>query len=669
MTTPSAAATGWVDVEDLLQHSLRLGADTTLVIHGGGNTSAKGWLTDPFGRDVETLVIKASGFDLRSIHAGGFVALRLDELRQLRARERLDDGEMVALLRACTLDPDSPRPSIETLLHAWLPMPNVDHVHADRIVALTHVADPARIVRDALGERVAYVPYLRPGFELSRQVAELADAEAIVLGRHGLVTWGATSEESYGMTLEIVARAEAYLAKRSGSSAPARVEAETGAEAGADELELLPRLRGLLSKERRQVLQVERDARDICDRADRHEIAAAGPATADHLLRIRPWSITFDSKQSLETALEAYRVRYSDYVEAHRDRIPPGYEPFPALPAVALVPGVGIVAAGRSSKRARATAETAVHSHRVAATVIDAFGQFERWPDVDLFDLDYWPLELYKLKLAPAEQELTGRIAIVTGAASGIGREIARLLAASGAELVLADLNAPGLQDVAAELTAGTGRDAIAVDGDLRDPGVSQKIVEAAVRKFGGLDAVVSNAGIAAVGRLRDLTDEAWQQSMDINLSAHFYLTRAAWPIFERQGIGGSLVYICSKNAFAPGAGFGAYSAAKAGEVQVARIAALEGGEIGVRANVVNPDAIFEGSGLWTDAMREERAREHGVTLDGLEDFYAQRNVLKRRVTGKDVAEAVLFLVSDRSLKTTGAVISVDGGVPGAFAR
>jgi rhamnulose-1-phosphate aldolase/alcohol dehydrogenase len=657
-----------VDLADLVERSRRIGADTSLVIHGGGNTSAKGWMTDPFGDEVEVLVIKASGFDLRSIDERGFVPLRLGRLMALRDRDHLDDAEMMRLLRASSLDPDSPRPSIETLLHAWLPGRQVDHVHANRIVSLTHVADPEATVHDALGSGVAYVPYLLPGFDLSALVARLADSEAIVLGRHGLVTWGATSAESYRKTLEMVDRAERYLVKRGSGGGPAP-EPHADEPSEPDELELLPRLRGQLSRDRRRVLQVDRSSRDVSDRPDRATIAAAGPATADHLLRIRPWSIAVDSTDATDAAVAAYEARYTAYVEANRDRLPAGYAPFEPIPAVALVAGVGIVGSGKNSAHARMVTEIAAQTHRVTAAVIDAFGAYVPWDDKDLFDLDYWPLELYKLSLVAPGPEMAGRIAIVTGAASGIGRDIARLFAGHGAELVLADLNAAGLADVATEIKEATGRDVVVVDGDLRDPATSARVVEAAVRNFGGLDAIVSNAGVAATGRLKDLSDETWRLSLDVNLSSHFYLTRAAWPIFERQGLGGSLVYVASKNAFAPGAGFGAYSAAKAGEVQLAKIAALEGGDIGVRANVINPDAIFEGSGLWSDEMRAERAHEHGIRVDEIEGFYAQRNVLKRRVTGTDVAEAALFLVSDRSAKTTGCVITVDGGVPAAFPR
>jgi NAD(P)-dependent dehydrogenase (short-subunit alcohol dehydrogenase family) len=329
-------------------------------------------------------------------------------------------------------------------------------------------------------------------------------------------------------------------------------------------------------------------------------------------------------------------------------------------PRVFLVAGLGGVAAGPNRHAARTRLEIATHSHQTVASTLDRFGEASWLTDRDVFDFEYWPLELYKLTLAPPPPELSGHVAIVTGAASGLGREIALDLAARGAELVLADIDEEGL--------AGFD-DATVVAGDLTDPAVVDRLVGMAVGTFGGIDAVVLNAGVGSTGTLDEVGDEQWRRSLDVNLNAHFLLTRRALGLLREQGIGGSLVYVASKNAFAPGAGFGPYSVAKAGLVQLMRIAALEGGRDGIRANAVNPDAIFQGSRLWSDELRRERAAAHGVPLEELEAFYASRSLLGRAVTGKDVAEAVAFLVSERSGATTGAVIPVDGGVAAAFPR
>jgi rhamnose utilization protein RhaD (predicted bifunctional aldolase and dehydrogenase)/NAD(P)-dependent dehydrogenase (short-subunit alcohol dehydrogenase family) len=582
------------ELRALVERSRRIGADPMLVVHGGGNTSTKA-VEDGVG----VLWIKGSGSDLATCEEKDFAGLRLDELLALRDCEEMSDDEMVTAVRRCLLDPDAPRPSIETLLHAFLPAAHVDHVHADAICALANAPDPAAAVHDALGADVAVVPYLRPGFALSKLVAEHARARAIVLVHHGLVTWGDTHDASFQLTRELVDRATAYV-----GLVPVEV-VRRGATA-------LVTLRGGLSKERRQVLAVDAAQQAIADRDDADAIAAMR-STPDHILRIGP----------------------------HTNGDGP----------VFLVPGFGCVAAGPNRRIAAQRLEIAAHTHASVAATRDRFGGASWLTDEEVDDFVNWPLELNKLTLAPPPPELEGHVAIVTGAASGIGLEIAGDLAARGAEVVTADLHDAD------------------VEGDLTDEGVVDELVRITLGRYGGLDAVVFCAGVASAGVLEELPDDEWRHSLDVNLTSHFLLTKRVWPVLREQGIGGSLVYVASKNAFAPGAGFGPYSVAKAGLVQLAKIAALEGGPIGVRSNAVNPDAVFRGSGLWSEEVRRERADAHGVSVDELESFYAARSLLGREVTARDVAEAVAFLVSDRSRATTGSVIPVDGGVPGAFPR
>ncbi|HEY3922799.1 MAG TPA: SDR family oxidoreductase [Gaiellaceae bacterium] len=587
------------ELEQLVERSRRLGSDPGLVLYGGGNTSTKLVEPDHTGRERRVIRIKGSGSDLATCEAKDFPGLWLEELLPLRGRDSMTDEEMVAYLSRCMVEPDAPRPSIETLLHAFLPAAHVDHVHADAICALANAPDPEAAVHDALGDDIAVVPYLRPGFELSKRVAGCADARAVVLAHHGLVTWGDSHDDSYELTRELVDRAAAYVGMK-----PVEVMRR-----GAGSLLAL---RGVLSKERRQLLAVDAGQQELAERDDAAEIAGLR-STPDHMLRI-----------GARTNAEG---------------------------PVYLVPGIGCVAAGPNARTAKMRLEIAAHTHASVAATRDRFGGASWLAEDEVRDFVEWPLELYKLTLLPPPPELEGTIAIVTGAASGIGKAIAENLAARGATVVTADLHDAD------------------VEGDLTDDHIADELVRVTTNRHGGLDAVVFCAGSAATGELGELSDDEWRRSIEVNLTSHFLLTKRVWPVFREQAIGGSLVYVASKNAFAPGAGFGPYSVAKAGLVQLAKIAALEGGPIGVRANAVNPDAIFTGSKLWSDEVRRERAEAHGVAVDELEAFYAKRSLLGREVTAADVAEAVAFLISDKSRSTTGAVIPVDGGVPGAFPR
>ena len=677
----------------LVERSRRIGADYRLVVHGGGNTSAKGVLHDRLDRAREVLWVKGSGADLETAAAPDFPALWLDELLALRDLEELSDEAMTELLRGALVDPSSRRPSIETLLHAFVPFRHVDHVHADSVVALTKAPDAAAVVRRALGERVGFLPWVRPGFALAKLVAGMAGLDGVVLAHHGLVTWADDGDECLERTMALVGRAGAYLAKSSGSPGPSLAappapparpidsgcaascagvtgDEPCGPSPGPRELEdLLLTLRGALSRRSRKVLHVDERLRAVASRPELPEIVAAGVATADHMLRMRPWAVVVRGPGDAARAIDGYEQAYRAYFDRHAAALTSGYRMHDPAPAAVLVPGLGAVTAATDARGARVVADILLHTTEVAAAALDAFGSVVSLPEEAVFDVDYWPLELYKLTLAPPAPELAGHVVCVTGAASGIGRAVAAHLGRLGAHLVLGDLDADGLGHLAQELTESGASPPACTVGDVTDEAVVDALVMSGVRAFGGLDGFVVNAGVASVGELAEMDTAEWRRVLDVNLTAAMLVTRQAIRVLRRQGLGGSIVYVASKNAFAPGTDFAAYSVSKAGMVQLMRVAAIEGGRDGIRANAVNPDAVFEGSRLWSEEIRRARAAAHGIGEEGLEDFYARRNLLGARVGADDVARAVAFLLSARSGRTTGAVIPVDGRVVGAFPR
>ena len=650
-------------VAELVGRSRALGDDNTLVVHGGGNTSIKTVGPDHLGRQRPLLVIKASGVDLRTAEADGFVALFLDDLLAARDHRAMDDDDMTRFLAHCRADLGTRRPSIETLLHAFLPSAHVDHVHADAICALTNGLDPEATVRSALGRDVAFVRYRRPGFDLAKEVAAHGGAEAVVLEHHGLVTWAETSDVALARTRDLVLRARLYLEQRM-QKRPMR---ELPSLEPYEVERLLLTLRGRLSADGRRILHVDASGRAVSDRDDAAVVLEAGAATADHLLRTRAFPIVVRTADDILPAVDSAERAAREQWERHRDSAPAGTRMRDVRPVVALVPGLGRIAAGADEKAARVVSEVAARTHAVAATVIDAFGAARALDDKDVFDLEYWPLELAKLA-ANSERDLETRVFIVTGAASGIGRDVSVALAARGAHVALADLDAVGLARTEAVIHAAGGA-ALAVRTDVTKTDDIDRLVHDTVMRWGGLDGAVSNAGVAVMGRIEALSLDEWSKSLAVNTTSHFLLTKRVLAALRAQGIGGSLVYIASKNAFSPGEAFGAYSVAKAAEVQLARIVAIEAGRVGVRANVVNPDAVFEGSRLWEGGLREERAAAHHVDPGELEKFYAARSLLGVAVRGSDVAEAVAFCLSDRSSRMTGCVLTVDGGVASAFPR
>ena len=677
----AAPAAAEEPLDALVRFSRRVGADPSLVLRGGGNTSLKTDEADVLGRPLRVLRVKGSGSDLASIRRSDFAGVRLDDVLPLFERADMSDEEMVAYLARCLTDPASPRPSIETLLHAFVPAASVFHSHADALLALVNTPDPERVLDDALGAAVLRVPYRRPGFLLSREVGEAVrahpDAPGLVLLNHGLVTWGDTPEEAYARHLELVARAREYVEARSAERvfvADARLRLDDGERRRAAAA-LAPVIRGALGGKRRVVARYT-DAPEVLEfvgspRA--RAASAAGAATPDHILTTRrlPLWVEVDDPADAEglaarfrEALERWRSDYLAYVERWRTD-EPALEP---APRVVLVPGVGMWTLGPTPRAAVLARDIYLHTVGIMAGA-EALGGYRSLPEGDGFRAEYWPLELYKLTLAPPERELAGRVALVTGAAGALGRATALRLAAAGALVVATDLGSAAVESLAAEIVEREGAGAaLALPLDVTSERDLDAVLERAALEFGGVDVVVSNAGVAHCAPIEALELADWERSLAVNATGHFLVTRAALRLLRRQGTGGSLVFVATKNVTAPGKDFAAYSASKAAEAQLARVAAIEGGPIGVRANLVNPDAIFEGSGLWAE-IGPERARAHGIAPEALGGFYRARTLLDVEVRAEDVAEAVLFLAGDRSSRTTGCMLPVDGGVREAFPR
>ena len=650
-------------LEELVARSQRIGHDQSLVVYGGGNTSSKGEIADHLGRRRKVLWVKGSGADMQYAIDRDYPALYLEELLSLEEFQEMTDDLMVDYVTRALVDPTSRRPSIETLLHAFLPAKHIDHVHADSICTLTNHANGKEATREALGDGFAYVDWIRPGFELSKLVGTLKDHEGVVLAHHGLVVWDENSDKCYQKTIDAVNAAEKYLNTLQKRPESKFVHRDVS---NSDLREILLKLRGKIGK--RQVLRVDRRLQDLTKRDDLKEIVAAGVSSADHMLRIRPNSLALDPA-ALESSVDSYRSEYEAYFERNKALLPTGYSSHGNDPKVMLYPGLGAITAAPTMKENQMLADISLHTHAVAARVRDCFGQGRTIPESEIFGFDYWPMELFKLKSKPASKKFEGGIYIVTGAGSGIGRGIALHLAKHGANLVLADISKEGLAEVESAISAEKGEKPLLIVADQSKEEGVRETVESAITHFGGIDGAVINAGIGVSGNLEELSMEKWSQGLAINLTSAFLMTKYAMSALRTQGMGGSLVYVASKNAFSPGAGFGGYSVSKAGMLQLMRIAALEGGSAGIRANAINPDAVFDNSLLWAGGIREQRAAAHGVKPEELEDFYASRNMLKVRVRTEDVAATAAFLLSDDSSRTTGSVVAVDGGVAAAFPR
>jgi rhamnulose-1-phosphate aldolase/alcohol dehydrogenase len=673
-------------VEDLLARSNRLGADPRNTNYAGGNTSAKGLAVDPVtGTDVELLWVKGSGGDLGTLTEGGLAVLRLDRLRALvgvyPGVERED--EMVAAFDYCLHGRGGAAPSIDTAMHALVDASHVDHLHPDSGIAIATAADGAALTKEIFGDRVAWVPWRRPGFQLGLDIAAVKDANpqaiGVILGGHGITAWGATTGECEANSLDIIATAARYLAEHGrpepfGPVIPG-YEPLPDAERRERAATLAPVIRGLASTDRPQVGHyTDSDiVLDFVERAEHPRLVALGTSCPDHFLRtkVRPMTLDLPPTAPLDEVVArlrelhaAYREDYRAYYERHADSATPPMRG--ADPAIVLVPGVGMFSFGANKQTARVAGEFYVNAINVmrGAEAVSSYAPIE---EAEKFRIEYWALEEAKLRRMPKPQALATRVAFVTGGGSGIGRAIAHRLAAEGACVVVADRDAESAATVAAEI--GSTDVAVAVTADVTDAAGVERALREATLAFGGVDLVVNNAGLSISKPLLDTTEADWDLQHDVMAKGSFLVSREAARIMIEQGIGGDIVYISSKNALFAGPNNVAYGAAKADQAHQVRLLAAELGAHGIRVNGINPDGVVRGSGIFAGGWGAQRAAVYGVPEEELGAFYAQRTLLKREVLPEHVANAVFVLTGGELSHTTGLHIPVDAGVAAAFLR
>lgn len=666
-----------------------LGQESALVLHGGGNTSVKGTVTNALGEEVPAIFVKASGWDMATIEPDGYPAVDLEYLRRLRAVADLTDEAMINELRTHLFDHRAPTPSLETIVHAFLPHTFVDHTHADAILALTNQAGGMGHVRASLGDDVIVLDYVAPGFRLARAAADAIEAQpaarAMVWMLHGIVTWGETARESYETMIELVTRAEEYA--KSMATRPLQLSVLTRVpEATGRVAVVAPILRGLLARRGGTDVAVRRplvvrplvtsEVLGFVDSLEGCVLSQSPPLTSDHLIRTRSLPLwiaepKYDDPQALRAQLTAalrdYTEHYAGYVKRHAgaDATSEQYDP---LPRVVLMPGLGALCAG-SDARAAAIARDITEHTLAVKQLVAAMGSYQGLDEAECFKMEF--REFQQAKVRRSETPLDGHVALVTGAAGAIGAGICQALLENGCHVAVTDLAGERLDSLAADLGSTYGPRVIGVPLDVTDAESVAGAYAAVARTWGGVDLVVANAGLAHVASLAEMELETFRTLERVNVEGTLLVLAEAARQFRHQACGGDIVLVSTKNVFAPGARFGAYSATKAASHQLARIASLELAEIDVRVNMVSPDAVFSygdrKSGLWAE-VGPDRMKARGLSEAGLEEYYRNRNLLKTKVTAEHVASAVLFFAT-RQTPTTGATIPVDGGLPDATPR
>ncbi len=625
-----------------------LGQESALVLHGGGNTSVKINATNIFGETEELLYVKGSGWDLATIEAAGFAPVKLEVLKKMAQLSQLSDSEMVRLQRSAMTDPNAPNPSVEAILHALIPFKYVDHTHADSIVTITNTEIGEQRIRQIYGNRVLIVPFVMPGFILAQKIDEMTQGidwtalEGIILMNHGIFTFSDDAKKSYERMIQLVTEAENYLQAQNAIIAPP-VKA-----APKENLLALAQIRKSVSETKGAAMIAIMDTAPESVHFANHpqiaSIATRGPLTPDHVIRTKPIPVILGENPEEEIA--NYANAYCEYFERNTNGQLTQLNPAPCW---AIWPEFGIISFGRTVKEANIVSDIKDHTIQ-AIQVAEKLGGWKTLPESDIFDMEYWELEQAKLGKGGASLSLQGKIALVTGAASGIGRACVEALHAQGATVAALDLN-PAITTLFGK------KEILGITCDVTIDEEISKAVETTIRHFGGLDILISNAGLFSPSQtIAEMNPKTWDSSIAINLTSHQRLLQACTP-YLAKGIEAAVIMIASKNVMAPGPGASAYSVAKAGQTQLARVAALELGALGIRVNIIHPNAVFD-TGIWTTEVLEKRAKHYGLTVEE----YKTNNILKTEVTSKEVATLACAMAGPIFSKTTGAQVPIDGG-------
>ena len=668
-----------------------IGEERELVLHGGGNTSVKGTFTNILGDRISVIYVKVSGQELLNIEPEGYTGIYLDYIRQLQKLKKLSDEDMVNEILTHRLNANSNTPSIETLMHAFLPPKYIDHTHADAILALTNQINGAKIVRNALGGDVIILEYKKPGFELAKAATRAfqssPDCKGMVLMEHGLLTWGESARESYQRTIELVTKAENYLSKK--GVQPLKIKINTPlAKAKKRYLKIAPILRGLLAIRTenpdwphfRFILRplITREILNLVDSNKGKEIALTPPLTSDHLIRTKTYPLWIDKlkyddeekiRKQIKASIKEYIGEYDEYFLRYSKKMKQKTNRFDSMPRVILIPGLGAICAGKNVVEADMVKDITLRTLSTKMK-ISSMGKYKGLKEESLFDMEYLGLQHAKLKKKD-DFPLRNSVAIVSGAAGAIGSGICEELLENECHVAVTDLPGDNLNSLISEFKAKYKERVIGVSLDVTDPESVANGFDEIVRTWGGIDLVIVNAGVAHVSSLTDMDPRTFRKIEQVNTEGTLNILSHSGKLFRIQGTGGDIVVLSTKNVFSPGAKFGAYSATKSAAHQLARIASLEFAEMDVRVNMVSPDAVFSHgkrkSGLWAE-VGPDRMRARGLSEEELEEYYRKRNLLKAEVTAEHVAKAVLFFAT-RQTPTTGSTIPVDGGLPDATPR